>query len=227
MNEIILEAKNLYKRFDQGRTPAVEEVSLKLEKGKIYALVGPSGCGKTTLMHCLGNLESVDSGSIFYAGKPAESIRSWAAFCRDFLGFVFQFHYLLPTLTLQENVEMALQLSKRFSTGRSKRARELLRIVGLEHKAASFAEAVSGGERQRAAIARAFANGPELILADEPTGNVDSQTGGMILEYMRHYVRTEKKSILIATHDPDVEAIADEIITMRDGRLTGWAQKIP
>lgn len=220
MNSIILEAQGLSKRFDQGLTPAIDDVTVTLERGKVYALVGPSGCGKTTLLHCIGNLESIDSGTLSYAGRPMADIRSQTRFRRDFLGFIFQFHYLLPTLTLQENVELALQFSKTIiGNEKSDRAKALLQMVGLDHKADMFVENVSGGERQRTAIARAFANAPELILADEPTGNVDSKTSAMILDYMQTYVRTENKTILIATHDPDVEAIADEIILMKDGKI--------
>ncbi len=226
MNDTILEVRGLSRYFDRGLTPAVDHVSLTLERGKIYALVGPSGCGKTTLLHCIGNLENRDGGSIRYAGKAPEDIRSWPKFRREFLGFVFQFHYLIPTLTLQENVESALQWSGTVPV-HEKRARSaaLLETVGLQHKKDMFAENVSGGERQRAAIARAFANAPDLVLADEPTGNVDSKTGAMILDYMKEYVRNENKTILIATHDPDVEAIADEIIPMKDGRIRSVSER--
>lgn len=226
MNDTILEVRRLSRYFDRGLTPAVDNVSLTLERGKLYALVGPSGCGKTTLLHCLGNLESIDSGTISYAGRPMSNIRSWPQFRREFLGFIFQFHYLLPTLTLRENIELALQLSKTVAGGeKSARVESLLQMVGLEHKADRFVENVSGGERQRTAIARAFANAPELVLADEPTGNVDSKTSAMILDYMKDYVRNENKTILIATHDPDVEAVADVVIRMIDGKIRSVTER--
>lgn len=221
MNSVILETRNLNKSFDQGLTSAINDISLKLSRGKLYALVGPSGCGKTTLLNCIGNLDTVDSGTIHYSGKPKTSIRSWPQFRREFLGFIFQFHYLLPALTLQENVELALQPSNTVSRREKKtRVQKLLHMAGLDHIANRFAENVSGGERQRTAIARAFVNTPELILADEPTGNVDSTTSAMILDHMKAYVRKENKTILIATHDPVIEAIADEVISMKDGEIT-------
>lgn len=220
MHDILLQITGLCKRYDGGKTVGIEAVDLQLEQGKFYALVGPSGCGKTTLLHCIGSLEHADSGSIVYRGTPAEAIRNWPDFRQRFLGFVFQFHHLLPTLTLRENIEAALQPDRSLDAkARGARSRALLDVVGLAARADALAENVSGGQRQRAAIARAFANRPDLLLADEPTGNVDSATGAMILAYMRRYVQEEHKTILVATHDPEVVAIADEVIAMKDGRI--------
>lgn len=220
MNDIALQTVGLGKRYDGGKTVGIEAVDLQLEQGKLYALVGPSGCGKTTLLHCIGNLEHAYSGSIVYRGTPAKAIRNWPDFRQRFLGFVFQFHHLLPTLTLRENIDAALQLDHTLDAKvREARMDALLEMVGLLSRADALAENVSGGQRQRAAIARAFANRPDLLLADEPTGNVDSATGAMILAYMRRYVEDEHKTILVATHDPEVVAIADEVIAMKDGRI--------
>ncbi len=219
MNETILEVKHLCKRY--GQEEVLHDISFSLEHGKIYALAGPSGCGKTTLLHCLGTLEPFDGGLVRFNGKTFDDIRSLPRFRRESIGFVFQFHYLLESLTLYENILLAMAFSSLSEAEKNARVAELLASVGLAGKSASFPDRISGGERQRAAIARAFANAPQLIFADEPTGNVDSRTTKLILEKMQTYVGKNGTTMLIATHDPLVVDIADEVLLMQDGRIKG------
>jgi ABC-type lipoprotein export system ATPase subunit len=215
-----LKVASLYKSYDNGLVPALHGISFMLEKGKIYALTGSSGCGKSTLLNLIGMLDKPDSGEIFYEGKPFSDFKDPGAFRRDYLGFVFQFHYLIPVLTLRENVETALLAGGKLNRyQRERKASRLLEEMGLAHKIDTRASKVSGGERQRAAIARALANDPLLILADEPTGNVDSETSEMILKKMRDYVDKTGATMLIATHDPQVAAYADTTLKMKDGRI--------
>ncbi len=215
-----LEVRQLYKSYDDGLVPALHDISFTLRCNRIYALTGSSGCGKSTLLNLIGTLDKPDSGAIHYEGKSLSTYREKAAFRRNYLGFVFQFHYLIPVLTLRENVETALLTNRKFNNRqREAHARQLLSDMGLAEKCDSKAGKVSGGERQRAAIARALANEPTLILADEPTGNVDSKTAIMILNGMRHYVEKRHSTMLIATHDPKVAEIADARIVMQDGHI--------
>ncbi|MEA3405730.1 MAG: ABC transporter ATP-binding protein [Pseudomonadota bacterium] len=216
----LIKIKSLYKEYDNGLIKALEGIDLTLETGKIYALVGTSGCGKSTLLNLIGTLDTQTSGEILYEGKNLNQVGSLHQFRRDFIGFVFQFHHLIPVLTLRENVEAALLFNPCFSSeARQKRALGLLDDMGILHRAESFATEISGGERQRAAIARALINSPKLLLADEPTGNVDSKTAKLILNKLRNHVEQQSGSILIATHDPIVAAIADVVIEMEDGKI--------
>jgi len=216
----IIELKSLYKSYDNGLVSAVQGVSFSLKKGKIYALMGSSGCGKSTLLNLIGTLDEPDSGEILYEGKSINTFESQTRFRREFLGFVFQFHHLIPVLTLCENVESAMLFNKKIdSKQRQSRAKELLSQMGLETKINAMATNISGGERQRAAIARSLANDPKLILADEPTGNVDTKTSEMILQKLQQFVQKRQSTMLIATHDPQVGSFADAIIQMQDGKI--------
>jgi putative ABC transport system ATP-binding protein len=215
-----LEVKNLYKSYDNGLVTALRGISFQLQRGKIYALMGSSGCGKSTLLNLIGTLDKPQSGTILYEGKEITAFHSPSQFRREYLGFVFQFHHLIPVLTLRENVETAMLSNRTLnSKQRQEKAIQLLHDMGLKGKEESKATKISGGERQRVAIARALANNPKLILADEPTGNVDTKTSAMILQKLRTYVNNYKSTILIATHDPQVGALADTIISMQDGKI--------
>ena len=219
-SQILLEASKLKKAYDGGLVPAVDEVSIALERGKLYVLSGRSGCGKSTLLHLLGTLDTPDSGTIRFEGEALEAMGSLTRFRRENLGFIFQFHHLLPLLSLRENVETALVFCRKFSdTEHRKRVESILVDVGLEHCMHQYANHVSGGERQRAAIARALVTHPKLILADEPTGNVDSVTAKSIMEILRNRIQDEKSTALVATHDPLVRGYADTILYMEDGRI--------
>lgn len=219
MNKLI-EVKSLYKMYDNGLVPALHDINLVLEEGKSYALMGSSGCGKSTLLNIIGTLDTPSSGEVYYQNKTINEIDSMYKFRRDFIGFIFQFHHLVPVLTLHENIEAAL-LS---NTSIKKEEREfltseLLEKLNIKHRANSYASNVSGGERQRAAIARALINNPKLILADEPTGNVDSITAQSILNTMFEVAKRNSTTMLIATHDIDVAKMADVLIKMKDGRI--------
>lgn len=215
-----LEIQALYKTFDNGLIHALEDINLEFEEGKIYALMGPSGCGKSTLLNLIGTLDKSTGGTIYYEGKHIDSFSKIHEFRRLYIGFVFQFHHLIPVLTLRENVESALLPDVKLSrTQKEDRTTELLQKMKIFNRADSYASDVSGGERQRAAIARALINKPKLILADEPTGNVDSKTAKNILNILKEYKKEYGSTIIIATHDQNVAKIADIIIMMQDGHI--------
>lgn len=216
----LVEVENLYKNYDQGLVRALQGVDVTLEIGNIYALKGSSGCGKSTLLNLIGTLDKPCSGQILYEGCQLNELGPLHKFRSDFIGFVFQFHHLIPVLTLCENVEVALfgrhELS---SKNRKDRALQVLDAMGLSHRVDFYANKISGGERQRAAIARAIVNKPKLVLADEPTGNVDSITARTILDKMQHFVIENGSTMLIATHDSLVASTADVVIEMEDGKI--------
>jgi len=216
-----LEIQALYKSFDNGLIHALEDVTLQFEKGKIYALMGASGSGKSTLLNLIGTLDKPTSGFIYYEGKDIDSFANIHEFRRTYIGFVFQFHLLIPVLTLRENIESALLPDVKLSSRqKEERSTELLQKLKIYNRADSYASDVSGGERQRAAIARALANKPNLILADEPTGNVDSKTAKNILNILKEYNSEHGSTVIIATHDQNIAKVADVVIMMQDGRIT-------
>jgi putative ABC transport system ATP-binding protein len=205
--------------FEDGRIAALVDVSFRVEEGEFVAVTGPSGCGKSTLLNLIGALDRPTSGSIAVAGERLEQLASPSRYRATVVGFVFQFHNLVPTLTALENVQLPM-LGRGLSRGqRVERARGLLEEVGLSHRRTAYPPTLSGGERQRVAIARALANEPRLLLADEPTGALDSATGGQIVELL-HSVRAQRgTTILLVTNDPDVAETADRTLHIRDGRL--------
>lgn len=216
----IIEVRNLYKDYDNGLVPALKDISLTLKEGKIYALMGSSGCGKSTLLNIIGSLDTPTKGDVLYEGKTLDKVGKLSLFRRNFIGYVFQFHHLIPVLTLLENVQSALLSDNNITVKERKdRAVSILNKMGLKHRLNSYASEVSGGERQRGAIARALVNNPKVILADEPTGNVDSKTAQVILKTLKEYLKTSAKCILIATHDNEIAAISDTIINMKDGEI--------
>ena len=215
---VLLEAIQLNKHYDDGQVTALRDVSIRLDTGKLYVLSGRSGCGKSTLLHLLGGLDIPDSGTIRFRDVVMNGHKPLSKFRRENIGFIFQFHHLLPLLTLRENVEAALLFCQRIPPeSRQERAKIILEQVGLGHRMDQYATQVSGGERQRAAIARALVTHPRLILADEPTGNIDSTTAKAIMEILKKRIREEGVTALIATHDPVVLAYADIIFYMDDG----------
>lgn len=225
MNNLV-SVENVNMSFDNGIIPALSDINLTLDEGKIYALVGASGCGKSTLLNLIGTLDKPTSGHIFYEGKNVHEFGSINKFRQNFIGFVFQFHHLIPVLTLQENVETALLSNPNMNKKQRRvKALELLEELSISHRANAYASEISGGERQRGAIARAFANTPKLILADEPTGSVDSKAAKAILATLQKYVKNSGMTILIATHDPQVSAIADVVIEMVDGTIVSMTQQ--
>ena len=218
-----LEAHDITKQFtDGGETiPVLRGVSLSLAKGEVVSLEGPSGSGKTTLLSIVGCILSATSGRVVIDGKGVDPHRhrDLPKIRRKSIGFVFQQHNLIPALTAAENVEYAMNL--RGVRGRAARveAERVLCRVGLSEKAHVHPRDLSGGQRQRVAIARALAGEAPILLVDEPTASLDSQTGEQILELFRTLCRDENRAVLVVTHDPKVRAIADRVVTIRDGRL--------
>jgi putative ABC transport system ATP-binding protein len=200
---------------------AVDDVSLSLDAGTAVALTGPSGSGKSTLLHLVGAIEKSDEGIIDVAGQRVTGLsgRALAAYRRR-VGFVFQRFHLLPTLTALDNV-MAPLIPFRTDFDKAARARELLAMVGLADRSSALPSRLSGGQQQRVAIARALINQPVLLLADEPTGNLDSQTGTAIVDLLLGLRDEHGTTLIMATHDAEIAARCDRAVHMRDGRLTG------
>ncbi len=219
--EPIIKAENLVKVYktESEEVLALKGVSLSLEEGEFSLLMGASGSGKSTLLHLLGGLDKPTSGRVLYRGKDISSFSSkeLALFRNRKIGFVFQFHYLINELTLIENVMApALIGGVPFSESR-KRAEELLKRVGLGHRLSHKPFEVSGGEKQRAAVARALVNFPEVVLADEPTGNLDSQNTHSVISLMKELNQELGTTFLIATHNRELETYAQRIYFIRDG----------
>ena len=220
MSGVRVDVRHVRKSFEGGRIRALEDVSLELDPGELVALTGPSGCGKSTLLNLIGALDRPDAGEIHVGGEDVTRLDDPSRYRADVVGFVFQFHNLITTLTALENVQVPM-LGKRRRAERERHARELLDEVGLSERIDSYPPTLSGGERQRVAIGRALANGPRLLLADEPTGSLDSQTGGQILELL-HRVRNEHgMTILLVTNDDGIAGQADRALRLRDGLLAG------
>ena len=214
--EVVVE--HVRKSFDGGRIRALEDVSLRLAPGELVALTGPSGSGKSTLLNLIGSLDRPDQGTITVDGSPLLAGDA-SAYRAGTVGFVFQFHNLIPVLSASENVQVPM-FGRGASRGeREARAESLLREVGLAERAKAFPPTLSGGERQRAAIARALANDPRLLLADEPTGALDSESGRQIVSLLQHLREARGMTILLVTNDHDVAAQADRVVELRDGRL--------
>ncbi len=221
MSDPILRAEGLTKVYDGGyRTVALEDVTLEIPRGSLTCIMGPSGHGKSTLLHLLGGLDRPTSGRVYLDGEDltAASPRRLAGIRSRRLGFVFQFFNLLPMLTALENVQTAMLLAGVPRREQEARARELLRLVGLEDKLHAKPNQLSGGQRQRVAIARALANDPDLLLMDEPTGNLDSRSEEDLLEQVRA-VHARGKTVVIVTHSDTVAALAERTVTIRDGRV--------
>ncbi|MFF8769301.1 ABC transporter ATP-binding protein [Kitasatospora sp. NPDC015120] len=200
---------------------ALRGVSFAIGRGELTALKGRSGSGKTTLLNLVGGLDSPTGGTITLDGTDLGGLdeEGRLALRRDRLGFVFQSFGLLPVLTAAENVGVPMRLRKVPAAQREERARTLLALVGLADHANQRPGELSGGQQQRVAIARALANEPDLIIADEPTGQLDSETGRSIMELLRAVVRSEGVTVLVATHDPNLMELADRVVELRDGRI--------
>jgi putative ABC transport system ATP-binding protein len=200
-------------------TQALRGVSLSIESGEFTALVGPSGSGKTTLLQLIGCLDQPTSGKVFVAGKDVTKLNrnQRADMRRGTIGFIFQFFALIPTLSAYENVEMPLLLEGISSTERRQRVTQLLEAVGLADRAHHRPDQLSGGEQQRVAVARALSTKPSLILADEPTANLDTANGKQVMETMTRLNQETGVTFIFATHDPRVIQYARRIITLRDG----------
>lgn len=207
------------KAFEGGRIVALDDVSLELVPGDFASVVGPSGCGKSTLLNLIGALDLPDSGTIKVGGTDLREISDLAHYRAETMGFVFQFHHLIPTLNARENVQVPMMGRGPSRRERIAKADALLSACAIGHRAAASPSTLSGGERQRVAIARALANDPKLLLADEPTGALDSTTGGQIVELLLQLRDERGMTILLVTNDEAVAAAADHILRIRDGRV--------
>jgi putative ABC transport system ATP-binding protein len=220
----ILEAEGLGKTYDTGPTPvvALADVDLSIEPGTLVVVRGRSGSGKTTLLNLLGGLDQPTSGSVRLAGDLVSEMdeATLSEMRRSRVGFIFQAFGLLPILTAAENVEVPLRLVKADPEVRRQRSHTLLEMVGLGERKTHRPTELSGGEQQRVAIARALANRPRLLLADEPTGQLDSVTGKGIIDLLAALVRSEGIAAVVATHDPAPLAVADRVVEISDGRIS-------
>lgn len=223
MNKAVLELKNIQRHFGKGETitEVLKGIDLKINAGEIVALVGPSGSGKSTLLQIAGLLDTPSGGTIFVAGENASkaSDKKRTSLRQNYMGFVYQAHLLLPDFSALENVMMPMLLAGIKENEAKERATKLLDMVGLSHRLTHRSGQLSGGEQQRVAIARSLANNPKLLLADEPTGNLDPKTAETVFQMLLDVVRQTGLSALIATHNPELAARMDRRITVEDGIL--------
>ena len=218
-----LRLENVSKSYPEGnRSRTVfRKVSLNVAWGEVIAILGKSGSGKTTLLNLVSGIDRVDEGEITLEGRRLTGLneRAWTLFRRQRIGFIFQFFNLIPTLSVWENVILPLELNGLTTPADLQRAESLLETVGLVDRKAAFPDRLSGGEQQRVAIARALVHDPYLVLADEPTGNLDEETGRHVLALLDRLTRQSGKSMLLVTHSPEAAAIADRVFTLHDGHL--------
>ena len=214
-----VDVRNVVKTFDNGRTRAVDGASLRIERGEFVSITGPSGCGKSTLLHLIASLERPDSGEITVEGEDILRLRDLSRYRARTIGMVFQLHNLLPNLSASDNVQVPMYETSLPTRERRSRALELLALVDMEGMAKKRPTELSGGERQRVAIARALSNDPPIILADEPTGNLDSKSGLRVLETLREIQRDRGMTLLLVSHAPAIAGAADRVIEMLDGAI--------
>ena len=215
----IVEMKNLVKTYENGKVKALNGVDLTIKEGEFVSIIGPSGSGKSTILNMLGALDIPDSGSLNVAGYDLLNNKNLNVFRGDTLGFIFQLHNLIPNLSNVENVEIPMFSMGISSKEMRKKALDLLDYVGLKDKANFLPNKLSGGERQRVAIARSLANDPSIILADEPTGSLDSKTSKKILERLLELHKKENVTLIVVTHDMNVAKLADRVIEVLDGEI--------
>lgn len=208
-------------RMGEVEVEALHVDALDIRRGEFVAILGPSGSGKTTLLNLLGGIDTPTSGSIFFDTHDLSGMsrRDLTLFRREHIGFVFQFFNLIPTLTAEENVRFALELAERRGQRLNLEPARLLAKVGLAERTRHFPSQLSGGEQQRVAVARALAKAPELILGDEPTGNLDFRTGKLVLKVLREVNREEGAAVVLVTHNQPLAAIADRVLQLRDGHI--------
>jgi len=217
---VAIQARDLVRSFEGGSVRALDGVTFEVERGETVAVVGPSGSGKTTLLNLLGALDRPTAGRLAIAGTEIAPGGDLDRLRAREIGFVFQLHNLIPTLSAVENVELPMMGLKVRRAERRVRAAELLDRVGLAHRADFSVKKLSGGERQRVAVARALANRPQIVLGDEPTGSLDTKTGGEVIDLLLELRRERGLTIVLVTHDPGVAARMGRIIELRDGRVT-------
>jgi len=223
--ETVIQVENLVKAYQLGkvRIPALRGISFDVAKGEFLVVMGPSGSGKTTLLNLLGAIDKPASGRIFVDGRDITTLSEGelTKLRRHKIGFIFQFYNLIPSLTAIENVELPMLTAGVSRKDASKRAFQLLETVGLGERVGHLPDELSGGEQQRVAIARALANKPSVILADEPTGDLDTKTGMEVVQILHDSSKKENATVIVVTHDPMVSEKADRILHMRDGQIIG------
>jgi len=222
MNEIILETKNIHKAFfkqNNQRLEILKGVSIQVERGKISVIVGASGAGKSTLLHIMSGLDNADQGEVILKETNIFSLSDdkLSKFRNRHIGFVFQFHHLLPEFDARENIAIPVMISGESKAKSLSRANELLNIVGLSDRAHHKPSELSGGEQQRVAVARALANNPDIVFADEPTGNLDSLNSEMLNKLFIELKEKLGVTFLVVTHNPELVKLGDKIFEMKDG----------
>ena len=217
--DTVIDVRNVVKTYDEGRTRAIDGVNFQVDRGEFVSITGPSGCGKSTLLHAIAALERPDSGTIYVNGDEITSQRDLSRYRARSIGLIFQLHNLLPNLTASENLQVPMYETNLSASARRRRAEELLALVNLGDKAKKRPTQLSGGERQRVAIARALANDPGIILADEPTGNLDSKAGQQALAVLRNVQRQQAATLVLVSHDRQVAEAADRTVYMLDGKI--------
>ena len=221
-NDSAVYVQSLCKAYQLGETEVevLKDVNLNIARGNFIAICGPSGSGKTTLLNIISGIDRPTSGEVIVLGQDlvVQDEDFLAEFRCDNVGFVFQSHNLVSTLTLAENIAFPMEWSRKPEAEIEKRVTELLETVGLQHRANHFPAQLSGGEQQRVAFARALANDPQLVLADEPTGNLDTKNGQKITQMLRMF-KANEKTVIVATHDPEILQLADQALCLEDGKL--------
>ena len=215
----VYSAAGLQKSYDEGQIQALRGLDFQVNPGEFVSITGPSGCGKSTLLQMLGALDKPTAGSLLYRGNSLPGLDDLSRYRAREIGFIFQAFHLLPMLTALENVQIPMFETDRPGAERTEHARTLLKSVGLEHRLNHFPSKLSGGERQRVAIARSLANDPGVLLADEPTGNLDSKSAANILELLTQLHAERKMTMILVTHDMGVARRATRALQMKDGKI--------
>ena len=218
--DVLIEINDLTRVYGDGEEiRALDGVNMQVMRGELVTVMGPSGSGKSTLLNVIGALDKPTSGTVIVDGENVEEIKDKDTFRAEKVGFIFQLHNLLPTLTARENIEIPMH-GRLKGGAKTDRAEELLTLVGLPDRMSHLPNQLSGGQRQRVAVARALANQPSLILADEPTGSLDSTAGAELMALLRDLNQSEGVTFLVVTHDPAVARQTNRIVVMEDGRIT-------
>lgn len=224
-DEAVIRVESLEKTYQLGRVliPALRGVSFAVERGEFAVVMGPSGSGKTTLLNLIGSIDRPTRGQVFIDGRDITTLNEGelTKLRRHKIGFIFQFYNLIPALTAVENVELPMLTAGVPRKEASKRALNLLETVGLKERAEHLPDELSGGEQQRVTIARALANKPSVILADEPTGDLDTKTGTEVVQVLYNTAKEQNATVIVVTHDPLIAEKADRLIHMRDGQIIG------
>jgi len=216
----VVETRDLLKVYGDGAgVHALDGITLTIPRGQFVAIIGPSGAGKSTLLHMLGALDRPSRGEVIIDGQSLGKVRDLDRFRSRTIGFIFQMHNLIPTLTALENIEVPMAEMPLSARRKRERARELLALVGLGARGGHLPNMLSGGERQRVAIARSLANEPAILLADEPTGNLDTKTTDEIMDLLAALNRERRMTMILVTHNPQVAGVAERVLTIRDGKI--------